>query len=113
MEYQSPEENGKHVLNLEEKESSVECEICEKLISSKANYFNHIKIHTKDFYCKICCNSYTSQYKLNLHLSQHLGPDSKECNTTEAYVTCEFDGCKHVFPSKLQLFNHKKNSFEH
>ncbi|XP_068894472.1 zinc finger protein 391-like isoform X3 [Tenebrio molitor] len=79
------------------------CEICEKSLSSRANYLSHLKTHISDNFCPICCNSYNTKFKLDTHLTCH----EPSPNPSQTYVACDFANCDRQFPSKLQLHNHK------
>ena len=89
--------------NQENSSNSITCDVCEKILSSRSNYISHLKTHIFDNFCRVCCNSYNTKFKLNSHFTCHkAGEDSPQ-----QYVQCDFDNCQQRFPSKLQLHNHK------
>lgn len=83
------------------------CEICTKTFIRVSNLNAHVITHTKDFYCYVCCNSYTSQFKLDRHMTEHGEEELLLRKDDPATIQCPFN-CMELFHSKYLLFEHKK-----
>lgn len=80
-----------------EDELKLICKICDKVSTSEELYEKHSKLHLKDFVskCPICSNSYTTKYRLTLHI-RHVHEDRE-------HNDCKICGKEFHFKGQLKL----------
>ena len=93
--------NSNIVHNKKAKDMIFQCDICQKILSSKSNLENHVKaVHanTKDYVCKMCDFATTTDSGLRSHINHKHKPKKFPCNE-----------CDHVSQSSGNLERHKKH----
>lgn len=85
----------------EEEKTWVECDICQKKLSSRNCLSKHRKIHTEKpkFECDICSKPFRDSCSLKVHRRIHTG---------EKPYTCEIENCNRKFSDPSTYYYHKK-----